>query len=692
MQKILDFFFTPLSDLKSVAPLTKKRLISLVGERYIDLLLHLPNSIIDRTYSPSLIDAQTDRILTLEVMVEKYFWPPKFQKRAPTKVRVRDAHDPKSPALTLSFFSAKQDYIESILPLNEIRLISGKLSAYKNALTMLHPDYIVLPEEIDKVKGFEPVYPLTHGLSNRLIRKSLCEIFQTLPDTPEWLDAMGCKTQQWPSFIQALKTLHYPQTPALDEHARKRLAYDEVLSSQIALARARTKAKKTVGFSLDLKTTLRDQLLAKLPFKLTRAQTRVISEIDGDLSAPYRMRRLVQGDVGSGKTLVALMAILSVIENQKQAVLMAPTEILANQHYQKIKEYLEDTDVRVAILTGRHTSKERTHLHRLLRFGDIDLLIGTHAVFQDSVAFKDLRLIVVDEQHRFGVKQRLALAEKGEKTDVLAMTATPIPRSLAMTLYGDMDVSAIDERPPGRIPIETTLLSQRKMDPLIERLKTQIAEGSKIYWVCPLVEESEKLDLAAAESRARALQQILGHSVGLIHGRMTAEEKHTVMHDFQDPNGTLKLLVATTVIEVGVDVPEATIMVIEHAERFGLSQLHQLRGRVGRNDQKSACVLLYGTLTPTAKKRLEVMRETDDGFKIAEHDLLLRGAGDVMGTKQSGLPAFKVADFVEDRDLLKMAITEAKYLSENETNREKAIQLLLTLFDRPSGNHHFFAG
>ncbi|MHA1550030.1 MAG: ATP-dependent DNA helicase RecG [Alphaproteobacteria bacterium] len=692
MKDIFDYFFAPLSSLKSVGTLTKKRLISLVGERFIDLLFHIPTQIIDRSYCPSLDDVEADKIATLDVIIEKHVFPPTFRK-IPTKVMCRDANNPDARTLTISFFRANRDYIEQALPIGERRIVSGKISFYKKQLSMLHPDYIVPPEQHEKVAGFEPIYPLTQGLSNRLVRKALAEIFPHLPDVPEWLDLDGLQANEWTSFKQALQNLHFPESAELDENARKRLAYDEVLSSQISLARARVKAKKSVGFSLPKAEKFRQKLLAKLPFKLTGAQTRVISEIDTDLSAPYRMRRLIQGDVGSGKTLVALMAILSVIENKKQAILMAPTEILVRQHYTKIEEYLAGFRIRVALLTGRLKTQEKNRIYRLIAFGDIDLVIGTHAVFQDKAKFKNLRLIAVDEQHRFGVKQRLTLAEKGEKTDVLAMTATPIPRSLAMTIYGDMDVSAIDELPANRKPIETIILSQQKIETLIERLKTQIKNGAKVYWVCPLVEESEKLDLAAAESRSRMLKEYFGDQIGLVHGRLKSAEKESVMQDFSNKNGTIKILVATTVIEVGVDVPSATIMVIEHAERFGLSQLHQLRGRVGRSDIQSSCVLLYGNeMSPVGLKRLQVMRETNDGFKIAEHDLLLRGAGDVLGVKQSGLPAFRIADFVEDRDLLKKAITEAKYLSEHFDVRQKELDFLLVLFDRKNKSSHFFAG
>ncbi|MBN2675958.1 MAG: ATP-dependent DNA helicase RecG [Alphaproteobacteria bacterium] len=686
------YFFRSLQTLKSIGAKTKNKLTSLVGERVVDLLFHLPNQIIDRSHRPSLNEAQADQIATLDIIVEKHVFPPKFRK-VPTKVICHDANHPDNRKLTLSFFRANRDYIEKALPVGERRLVSGKISVYKNDLSILHPDYILPLNQAHQMIPFEPVYPLTQGLSNPLIRKAIDEIIKDLPDMPEWLDSEWMRQNQWLSFKESLRALHHPTSTILPENARKRLAYDEILSSQIALSQARVKAKKSHGFSLSPAYQLREKLLASLPFTLTNAQKRVIQEIDHDLKEPYRMRRLVQGDVGSGKTLVALMAIFSVIENKKQAVLMAPTEILARQHYEKILKYVSEFGIQICLMIGKQTEQEKKRLRRLVAFGDIDLVIGTHAVFQDKVQFKNLRLIVIDEQHRFGVAQRLALAEKGETTDVLAMTATPIPRSLAMTIYGDMDLSAIDELPANRKPIETILLSDQKIESLIDRLKKQIECGAKVYWVCPLVEESEKLDLMASESRARMLKDYFGDQVGLIHGRLRSHEKEEVMHAFSDSNGKTKILVATTVIEVGVDVPSATIMVIEHAERFGLSQLHQLRGRVGRGDQQSHCILMYGkNITPTGLKRLQVMRETNDGFQIAEHDLLLRGAGDVLGVKQSGLPAFRMADFVADRDLLQKAITEAKYLSDHPEIRKDQRQTLLVLFDRIPKPKHFFAG
>ncbi len=476
---------------------------------------------------------------------------------------------------------------------------------------------------------------------------------------------------------------------------RSRLAYDELLANQLTLALVRDRQRKINGRSFPQSQDLRAKIENVLPFELTGAQKRTLHDIDQDMETQARMLRLLQGDVGSGKTIVAAMAMMNAVESGAQAAIMAPTEILARQHEQSLKEWLSAAGVRSVTLTGRDKGKSRDLILKQIKDGIAQVVIGTHAIFQPDVEYHDLGLAVIDEQHRFGVHPRLELSNKTKGTDILVMTATPIPRTLALTAYGDMEVSKIDEKPPGRKPIETMLFSKDKMDQVVAGLQRKITEGVRIYWVCPLVEESEVLDLAAAEERYDILKATFGERIGLIHGRMKPAEKDEVMSKFAD--GALDILVATTVIEVGVNVPEATIMVIEHAERFGLSQLHQLRGRVGRGAEQSYCFLIYsGPLGEIAKERLSIMRDTEDGFVIAEKDLELRGSGDILGTKQSGVTDFKLANLAAHSDLLATARDDAKLIINQdpklESERGTALKTLLYLFERDQAIKYFRGG
>jgi ATP-dependent DNA helicase RecG len=536
----------------------------------------------------------------------------------------------------------------------------------------------------------EPVYPLTAGLTNTVLRKAIGEALARLPSFPEWIDDAFRKRNDWSSFGDALHRVHAPESEAdlaLEAAARARLAYDELLANQLALAVIRQRMKKRVGRRLAPTGKLRKAIIAALPFKLTGAQTRALAEIDADLASPHRMLRLLQGDVGSGKTVVALLALAGAVEAGVQGALMAPTELLARQHMQTTAALGAPAGLRIALLTGRERGQEREVILAALENGDIDILIGTHALFQEPITFRDLGLVVIDEQHRFGVHQRLALQGKGSGSgaELLVMTATPIPRTLLLTSYGDMDVSRLDEKPPGRKPVTTATVPLERLDEVIDRIGRAIKAGTQVYWVCPLVEESEQLDLAAAEARHADLAKRLGHRVGLMHGRLTGKDKDRVMAEFA--SGALSILVSTTVIEVGVDVPNASIMIIEHAERFGLAQLHQLRGRVGRGAKESSCILLYRQpLSDTARERLSVMRRTEDGFVIAEEDLRLRGGGEVLGTRQSGLPAFRIASLPEHDSLLQAARDEARLIltrdPELKAETAERLKLLLYLFER----------
>jgi ATP-dependent DNA helicase RecG len=680
--------------LKGVGPRIEGLLNKLVAPRHqgaharaVDLLWHLPVGIVDRTLIPRIADARAGELATLEVRVAEHRpGGGRGGRRAPYKILVED----DSGALELIYFKADPAYLKRLLPVGSQRLISGKLEAYDGYLQMPHPDHVAAPEGLSDLPLIEPVYPLTAGLSNTTFRKVLAGALAQLPDLPEWIDAGFLAKKDWPRFAEAIARLHAPQGAddlLLTTPARSRLAYDELLANQLALAIIRQRLKKRAGRPLRTEGKLRQTIQNALPFALTAAQHRALAEIDADLASPNRMLRLLQGDVGSGKTVVALLAMTKAIEAGAQAALMAPTELLARQHRATIGGFAEPAGLRVALLTGRERGRERDAILQALKDGDIDILIGTHALFQETIQFRDLALVVIDEQHRFGVHQRLALQAKGPGTgaELLVMTATPIPRTLLLTSYGDMDVTRLDEKPPGRKPIVTRTVPLERFDEVVDGVARAVAGGAQVYWVCPLVAESEVLDVAAAEDRFAALRSQFGEHVGLVHGRLTGKEKDAVMAQFA--SGALSVLVSTTVIEVGVDVPNASIMIIEHAERFGLAQLHQLRGRVGRGAAESSCILLYRQpLSETARERLNVMRSTEDGFVIAEEDLRLRGGGEVLGTRQSGLPAFRIAVLPDHRELLEAARDEARLRLSRDpdlTGKDaEALRLLLYLFER----------
>ncbi len=553
---------------------------------------------------------------------------------------------------------------------------------------MPHPGIIAHPDVRDSVLTVEPVYPLTAGLTNKTTSKIIRGALARAPQLPEWIDTALLKREKWPEWLSALKTAHHPKSEdeMLPQHpARQRLAYDELLANQLTIGLVRLQQKKDKGRPLTGDPDLAAKATAALPFQLTQAQVQAVKEITADMEKPERMLRLLQGDVGSGKTAVAFLSMVHAIRSGGQAAIMAPTEILARQHEKNISTFAEKAGLKVTTLTGRDKGKNREKILAEIKDGSANIVIGTHALFQEDVEFKNLAFIVIDEQHRFGVHQRLQLSEKGHQVDILVMTATPIPRTLTMTVYGDMDVSRLTEKPAGRQPIDTRLVSNERIGEVIQALQRKIATKARAYWVCPLIEESEKLDLAAAEERFREMQQIFGARVGLLHGRMKPTDKDAAMAAFA--KGDLDIIVSTTVIEVGVDVPEATVMVIEHAERFGLSQLHQLRGRIGRGQEKSTCILLYNQHTnEIARKRLSTIRDSEDGFVIAEEDLKLRGAGEVLGTRQSGLPLFRLAMPEFHDHLINIAFDDARLILDKDPQltspRGVALRTLLYLFER----------
>lgn len=689
----LDPLFRALTALPGVGPRTARLLEKLVGgPKVLDLLWHLPIDFVDRRFSPKIKDAPNGKVATLTVTVGKHI--PNQRKGQPYKVWCTD----ETGTINLVFFHPHKDWLEKQLPLNQKAVVSGRVEYYQGNPQMTHPDAIGTLKERKAIETVEPVYPLTQGITNKVVRKSVQKALDFVVKLPEWQDEAYKKKQKWPDWHKAIQTVHNPPgenalNPA--HPSRARLAYDELLANQLTLALVRMKQRQVNGRSFKSEGALRRKVLSVLPFKLTGAQERSLQEIDKDMAAPARMLRLLQGDVGSGKTIVACLAMLNAIENNAQATMMAPTEILARQHAESLKPWLEAAGIRFVVLTGRDKGKARETLLQQIRNGAAQIIIGTHAIFQEGVEFKDLGMAVIDEQHRFGVHQRLELSSKGKGADILVTTATPIPRTLALSAYGDMDISRLDEKPPGRKPVDTRLIPIEKIDPMIDGLKRRIETGARVYWVCPLVEESEKLDLAAAEERYDILKRFFGERVGLIHGRMKPNEKDEIMQKFTA--GNLDILVATTVIEVGVNVPEATIMIIEHAERFGLSQLHQLRGRVGRGGDQSYCFLLYtGPLGETAKERLGIMRETEDGFLIAEKDLQLRGGGDILGVRQSGMPEFKLADLSVHGDLLAAARDDARLIIEKDPGligpRSEALRTLLYLFERDQAIQNLRSG
>ena len=678
--EVLFPLFADLETLDGVGPKTAQNLGHMGIQAPRDVLFTLPHTGIDRTLRDSLEGAPLPGTFTVKIKVGAHH--PSRNRGGAYRIHVEDAQT----SFQLVFFHGRSDYLNKVLPVGSERVVSGKVEMFDGVANMVHPDHILPPEEADQIPQFEPVYPLTAGVTQKTMFKASRAALTRLPDVAEWVDPGQIVQAKWPDFASAMQAAHSPEAQgdlSATSGPRTRLAYDELFAHQLTLALARASERHVAGRPSVGTQALQQKVRADLPFAPTGAQERAIADIADDMAKPVRMNRLLQGDVGAGKTLVAFMALLIAVEAGGQGVMMAPTEILARQHLEGLQPLAESAGVVLEILTGRDKGSERRAKLAALARGDIHILVGTHAVFQDDVQFDDLRLAIVDEQHRFGVRQRLALGKKGGTADVLVMTATPIPRSLALAQYGDMDVSVLDEKPPGRKPIKTALVSTGRIEEVIARLQAVMAEGRQCYWVCPLVEESEALDLTAAEERFKRLRAVLGEGrVGLVHGQMPPAEKDAAMARFQA--GETGVLVATTVIEVGVNVPNATIMVIERAETFGLAQLHQLRGRVGRGEAASTCLLMYqAPLSEAGRKRLEVLRETEDGFRISETDLQMRGYGDLIGTAQSGVPRFRIADLERQSALMAVAQSDARKLLVDDpilqSPRGQAARVLLWL-------------
>lgn len=697
---VLDPLFSSVSALAGVGPKIAELLVKLLGRetiedcRVVDLLFHAPYSLIDRRQQPGIARAPQGAIVTITGRVDRHQPQPRGRSNVPYRVFLHD----DTGELTLVFFRGQAQWLEKQLPINEEVIVSGKIDWFNGRASMVHPDYIVRKSEAENLPLVEPVYSLTAGLSPKSLRKIIETAIERVPELPEWVDTPLLQKQGFSSIGDSFRMLHEPRDAAdIDPQtsARRRLAYDEFLAGQLSLSLVRQRLRKVAGQAVHPTGAVSRKVLETLPFSMTRSQSEAIADILKDMAGTERMLRLLQGDVGAGKTVVALMAMAAVIESGGQAVLMAPTEILARQHHATIAKFVASAGLSIEVLTGRTKGRERDAVLDRIASGEAQIIIGTHALFQESVSYANLMLAVVDEQHRFGVHQRLRLTAKGISPHMLVMTATPIPRTLVLAAFGDMDVSKLTEKPAGRKPIQTITIPTERTGEIISRLTSALAEGRKAYWICPLVEESEELDLMSAEERHEMLTKAFGPDIGLIHGRMSGPEKDAVMMAFK--NGELRLLVATTVVEVGVDVPDATIMVIEHAERFGLAQLHQLRGRVGRGEEASTCILLYkGPLGETGHARLSIMRETEDGFRIAEEDLKLRGEGELLGTRQSGTPGFRIASLEAHADLLEIARKDAAYLIEQDpeltSERGTATRTLLYLYRRDEAIRFLRAG
>jgi ATP-dependent DNA helicase RecG len=688
---ILDKLFAPVTALPGIGSQIARLFERLAGPLVLDLVWHLPSGIIDRRASPAIRALEPDRIATLAVRVEAH--QPGFGRR-PYRVLCTD----NTGILTLVYFNVKGDQLARLLPVGAERIVSGRVEFYGGMPQMAHPDLVLRPDELDRLKPIEPVYPLTAGLSPRLVQRAIGAALDRAPELPEWIDPALRERRRWPLWRDAVRSVHAPETEAdlsPTTVARGRLAYDEIFASQLAVALARARRHRQKGRASVGTGALTGRVEAALGFALTGAQRLAIAEIAAEMAEPRRMMRLLQGDVGSGKTVVALMAMLSAIEAGGQAALMAPTEILARQHHATLQRHATAARVEIGFLTGREKGRARASMLASLASGLTPAVVGTHALLQPDVEFRDLALVVIDEQHRFGVEQRMSLYSKGRDADTLLMSATPIPRTLMMTAYGDLDVSRLSEKPPGRHPVDTRTVALERIEDVMAAVGRALQRQAKVYWICPMVEESETADLAAVEERFKALAPLFPGRVGLVHGRMKPADKDRAMAGFAGKE--LDLLVATTVIEVGVDVAEATVMIIEHAERFGLAQLHQLRGRIGRGDKPSTCLLLYASpLGDLAKRRLGILRETEDGFRIAEEDLRLRGAGEVLGTRQSGLPTLRLADLAVHEELVAVAHDDARLVLERdphlESARGQALRTLLYLFRCDEAAQYLRAG
>ena len=674
--------YSSISELPGVGPKIENLFNRMGIFRNLHFLWHIPYNVIKRQKHLNIHEAEINSLVTLKIKVLRHK-PSRF-KRQPYKINCICGETP----IDIVYFYARHPVMRATLPVGKEKYVSGKLEYFRNNFQITHPSHIIDAEQIKSLKDIEPVYSLTSGLSQRIVLKYLDKILNSLPKFDEWIEKKILKKYSFENWNKSINSIHNPKNSEdliNNNIFRRRLAYDELLAHQLAISIIRNSNQKKLGIFFNKKSNLTENFIKKLPFELTKSQNKAWDEIKEDLMSRDQMVRLLQGDVGSGKTIIALLSMLLAVESGYQASIMVPTSILANQHFQNISELLKHSSIKIILLTGKDKGKNRLEKIKIIENGEANIIIGTHALIQDDINFKSIGIVVVDEQHRFGVFQRMAFTYKGVRPSVLVMSATPIPRTLSLAAYGDMDETRITEKPIGRLPIITTSLKFINEFKLIKRLKEKIKTGEKTYWICPLVEESEELDLKAATTRYNNLNKIFKKQVLLVHGRLHEKEKEEIMEKFKNEN--YKILVATTVIEVGIDIKDATTIIIEHAERFGLAQLHQLRGRVGRNNLQSYCILLHkDSIGDNAKRRINKMKATNDGFEIAEEDLNIRGPGEILGKKQSGIPSFKLADLTYDADLLKDAREAATEIINTNpklnNNHGNNLKELLYLFER----------
>ena len=673
--------FKPTIKIPGIGNKKSELLEKLAGKHLIDLCLLRPIKLIDRRYTPQIISAKEGVIATVMVKVEKHIKP--WNKKSPYKIICSD----KTGEIEIIFFRYWIDYMNKTFPINEDIIVSGKIEKFKNKITMTHPDHVGTKNQLGNISVIEPIYSLTAGIPQKILKKSIEFALASIPELPEWINKETIKSNKWKTFRESIRSIHNPTNTDVfknDSVEIKRLAYDELLANQIELALVLGKTKRRMGYSIKSSLNLRSKIISNLSYDLTKSQQNAIDEITEDMRSKKRMIRLLQGDVGSGKTIVAICAMIDTVESGYQAAIMAPTEILAIQHYETIQEIISDNklDIKIDLLTGKVNKNNKSEVLNNIKVGRSQIIVGTHALFQTNVLFSKLALIVIDEQHKFGINQRILLSSKAKNiADILIITATPIPRTMEITMYGDLQVSRIKDKPKGRIPIVTLSIPVSKRSKLLSKLENKVENKEQIYWVCPLIEESENLTLENVHNRFTQLKEIFKNKVDLIHGKMNSDEKEKAIKKFHKQETSI--LVSTTVIEVGVDVPNATIMVIANAERYGLAQLHQLRGRVGRSDKKSYCFLLFDKLLDeVSKERIEIMKKTNDGFAIAEKDLELRGYGEIIGYKQSGHQHFKFADFSSHKDLLELARINAKNIVKENIIKKKEIENLLHVFQK----------
>ena len=668
--------FDPIKSLKGIGPKTLQLFEKLCGTKIIDLLLTIPRGLKKREYIKEITDKYLKKEIAIEIIIEKHL--PQFNPKMPYKILCKNNNN----EIEIIFFRGYVKYLKKILPVGEKRIVCGKLGKIENKYQIIHPENISPIEELSYLHGSLSLYSLTKGLTMSFYRKSINQALGKIIDIPEWIKEDILKRNNWLSWRKTIELLHKPKN--LDDkkilELRERLAFDEALSHYIKLLITKEKLKKNICHKIEVDKEIKKKILSKIFFSLTNSQLKVIKEIEDDLNKENPMLRLLQGDVGSGKTIVALITLANVLKKNIQAAIMVPTELLAIQHYNYFSDLFKDTKVNIVLLTSKINSKEKESVQKKIENGKAQIIIGTHAIFQKNINFKDLGYVIIDEQHRFGVHQKFQLSAKGCNPHILVMTATPIPRTLALTMYGNMNISKITEMPSNRKKIETIVTSSNNVSKIIKRLDNIIDKKLNAFWVCPLIDESEKLDLTAATNRFEKLKKIFGNNVGIIHGKMDIEEKKEIIDKFKSKE--ILILVSTTIIEVGIDVPDATVMIIEESNRFGLSQLHQLRGRIGRSDRKSTCILIYKekNLNEYSKKRINTIKNTNDGFKIAEEDLKLRGFGEILGTRQSGYQLFKILDPLTDIRIMEDALNEAKSIFENRNSIKKTDKKIINLF------------